>query len=63
MSAAVTLSDVAAMGAEPLMLLLAIGLDRPERLHDIMRGAEDCCVSVGTHVAGGDIDRHQTHHC
>ena len=59
MSAAVTLSDVAAMGAEPLLLLLAIGLDRPERLHDIMRGAEDCCISVGTHVAGGDIDRHQ----
>jgi len=47
------------MGARPLMILLAVGLDRPNRLHDIMRGAEDCCISVGTHVAGGDIDRHQ----
>jgi len=59
MSAAVTLSDIAAMGAAPLMLLLAIGLDRPGRLNDIMKGAEDCCISVGTHVAGGDIDHHE----
>jgi len=59
MSAAVTLSDIAAMGAKPVMILLAVGLDRPTRLLDIMRGAEACCVSVGTHVAGGDIDHHQ----
>jgi thiamine-monophosphate kinase len=58
MSAAVTLSDIAAMGARPLMLLLAVGLDRSGRLHDIMKGAEACCISVGTHVAGGDIDNH-----
>jgi thiamine-monophosphate kinase len=59
MSAAVTLSDIAAMGARPLMLLLAVGLDQPGHMHDIIKGAEDCCVSVGTHVAGGDIDNHQ----
>jgi thiamine-monophosphate kinase len=59
MSAAVTLSDIAAMGAKPVMILLAVGLDQPTRLRDIMSGAEACCVSVGTHVAGGDIDHHQ----
>jgi thiamine-monophosphate kinase len=59
MSAAVTLSDIAGMGAKPIMILLAVGLDQPTRLADIMRGAEECCTSVGTHVAGGDIDHHR----
>jgi len=59
MSAAVTLFDIAAMGAKPVMILLAVGLDQPTRLQEIMRGAEECCVSVGTHVTGGDIDHHQ----
>lgn len=59
MCAAVTLSDIAAMGATPAIILLAIGLDDPGRLHDIVRGAEDCCIFAGTHVAGGDIDHHQ----
>ena len=59
MSAAVTLSDIAAMGARPAIVLLAVGLDRGERLRDIMAGAHSCCVSCGAELAGGDLDAHQ----
>lgn len=59
MSAAVTLSDIAAMGARPLVLLLAIGLDRSGRLREILEGAQACCQSCGTILAGGDLDSHQ----
>ena len=58
MAAAVTLSDIASMGAEPADLLMAVGLDRPERLSGITGGAAACCRSVGARLAGGDIDRH-----
>ena len=58
MAAAVTLSDIASMGAEPLALLLAVGLDDPERLEAITRGASDCCRCHGGRLVGGDIDRH-----
>ena len=59
MSAAVTLSDIAAMGARPGILLLAIGLDRGSRLRDILKGAKACCSQAGTVLAGGDLDSHQ----
>ena len=59
MSAAVTLSDIASMGATPGQILLAVGLDRPERLRGIMEGARDCCATFGTEVVGGDIDAHR----
>jgi len=58
MSAAVTLSDIASMGATPLIILMAVGLDHPSRLREIMRGAGDCCSKTGGHIAGGDIDHH-----
>jgi thiamine-monophosphate kinase len=58
MSAAVTLSDIASMGATPSILLLAVGLDHPQRLREIMRGARDCCSQAGARIAGGDIDHH-----
>ncbi len=58
MSAAVTLSDIASMGAYPADLLIAVGLDRPGRLVEITRGAVACCRSVGARLAGGDIDHH-----
>ena len=58
MSAAVTLSDVAAMGARPAIVLLAVGLDRGERLHEILLGAKACCDSCGAELAGGDLDAH-----
>jgi len=58
MSAAVTLSDIAAMGARPAIVLLAIGLDRGERLREILLGAKACCDSCGAELAGGDLDAH-----
>jgi thiamine-monophosphate kinase len=58
MSAAVTLSDIASMGAAPAYLLVAIGLDDWKCLHDVMQGAQDCCITHGAAIIGGDIDRH-----
>ncbi|RXE57138.1 thiamine-monophosphate kinase [Methanoculleus taiwanensis] len=59
MSVAVTLSDIAAMGASPTAVLLAVGLDDPERLLSIMEGANDCCTTYGAELAGGDLDAHR----
>jgi len=58
MAAAVTLSDIASMAASPADLLMAVGLDNPDRLSGITRGADACCRSVSARLAGGDIDRH-----
>ncbi|HDS62624.1 MAG TPA: thiamine-phosphate kinase [Methanofollis liminatans] len=58
MAAAVTISDIAAMGARPVALLLATGLDRPERLAGITAGALECCRVYGCDLAGGDTDAH-----
>lgn len=58
MAAAVTISDIAAMGARPVALLLATGLDRPERLTGITAGALECCRAYGCDLAGGDTDAH-----
>lgn len=55
--AAVNLSDVAAMGARPLGLLLSFCLPRDYLLKDleqIMEGAQECVSSVGTEILGGD---------
>ncbi|MEM2124671.1 MAG: thiamine-phosphate kinase [Methanolinea sp.] len=59
MAAAVTLSDIAAMGAQPAIVLLAVGLDRPQRLAGIIAGARDCCGEHGAVLAGGDLDAHR----
>jgi len=58
MSAAVTISDIAGMGAAPRYVLLAVGLDRWEQLDGVMQGAQDCCTRYGATIIGGDIDRH-----
>ncbi len=58
MAIAVTLSDIASMGAAPRWILLAVGLDRPERLRPVMEGAKACCDRYGAELAGGDIDSH-----
>ncbi|MCL2460078.1 MAG: thiamine-phosphate kinase [Euryarchaeota archaeon] len=58
MSAAVTISDLAAMGSTPRYLLLAIGTDNPDRVMDIVRGAHDCCTRYGVRYIGGDLDAH-----
>jgi thiamine-monophosphate kinase len=59
MAAAASLSDIAAMGARPILLLIAVGLDRPDRLRSLMEGAVACCKEHGTTLGGGDIDSHQ----
>ena len=58
MSAAVTLSDIASMGAEPKSLLVAVGLDDWKSLEPVMQGIRDCCAAYGAEIIGGDIDRH-----
>jgi len=59
MSAAVTFSDIAAMGARPAFVLLAVGLDKGERIREILLGAKACCEFCGAGLAGGDLDAHQ----
>jgi thiamine-monophosphate kinase len=59
MAVAVTLSDIASMGATPGPILLAVGLDRQERILPIMEGARDCCRAFGAELVGGDLDAHR----
>lgn len=57
MAAAVNLSDIAAMGAQPLGLLLAMGLPADLDEGDVkgmVQGAADCCDAYGTDYLGGD---------
>lgn len=58
MAVAVTLSDLAAMGADPVAVLLATGLDDWRRLEGITEGALACCRRYGADLAGGDVDAH-----
>jgi thiamine-monophosphate kinase len=58
MAIAVTLSDIASMGAAPRFILLAVGLDRAERLRPLMEGAKACCDRYHAELVGGDIDSH-----
>ncbi|HJJ38609.1 MAG TPA: thiamine-phosphate kinase [Methanocorpusculum sp.] len=58
MSAAVSLSDVASSGAQPVSVLVAVGLDKPERLVPFMEGVCACAERFGVKVSGGDIDSH-----
>lgn len=57
MMAAVNYSDIAAMGAEPLGLVMAMALPRAlevERVLAMVDGAEACSKSVGASLIGGD---------
>lgn len=57
MVAAVNLSDIAAMGARPLGLLLSMLLPGEVDLESVIRmveGAQDCSRSVGASLIGGD---------
>jgi thiamine-monophosphate kinase len=58
MAVAVTLSDIAAMGAAPRYILLAVGLDQPRHLKKILEGAVSCAERFGASVVGGDLDAH-----
>ena len=55
-SVAVNLSDIAAMGAKPHSILLALSL--PQIDHDWLKGFSqglyDCCDQFGVHLIGGD---------
>lgn len=62
MSAAVNLSDIAAMGAEPLGLLMATGIPpetEVDSVEGLFRGMHDCARSAGTRILGGDMDSHK----
>lgn len=57
MAAAVNLSDIAAMGAQPIGFLMAMGLppDLDEKsVREMVQGAVDCCDHYGTDYLGGD---------
>lgn len=58
---AVSLSDIAAMGAKPLSVVLALGAPDFERtfLEELLRGVLDCCQSVNAPYLGGDLSRHE----
>ena len=57
---AVNLSDLAAMGAEPVCALVGLGLPpdlRPETLDELFAGFDACAAAYGAQVVGGDMSR------
>ncbi len=59
MSVAVSLSDVASSGVQPSFVLVAAGIDNPDRLKPFMEGACACAETYGAKVIGGDVDSHR----
>lgn len=62
MSVAVSLSDVAAMGAKPVGVVAAMGIPGDtdvEFVDGIARGMDECARKYGTEIVGGDTDQHQ----
>jgi thiamine-monophosphate kinase len=56
-AAAVNFSDIAAMGARPIGLVVAYMLPRDlpfEDLRSISQGVQSCCAEVGAELLGGD---------
>lgn len=61
MSVAVSLSDVAAMGARPIGVVAAMGIPGDTDvgfIDSMVRGMRDCARKYGTEVVGGDTDQH-----
>jgi thiamine-monophosphate kinase len=61
MSAAVNLSDIAAVGAEPAGLLMAIGMPADTEIsfvEELAEGMQACAGFCGTAIIGGDLDTH-----
>jgi thiamine-monophosphate kinase len=61
MATAATLSDIAAMGAAPVGVTVAMGFPRDTDVHyalDVIRGCNSCCVQNGAMLLGGDTDEH-----
>ena len=60
-AAAVNLSDIAAMGGEPLGLLLSLGLPKSmdeNQVLEIIRGARECVERYDVSIIGGDTKEH-----
>lgn len=57
---AVSLSDIAAMGAQPIGALLALGAPEFEAdlMDSITDGVLDCCTAAETEYLGGDLSGH-----
>jgi len=59
-AAAAALSDLAAMGARPLLVTVALGFPpdlRPEELRGLYEGMAAVCTRCGAGIAGGDLVR------
>jgi len=55
---AVNLSDLAAMGAEPVCALVGLGMPAaiaPETLDELFAGFDACSSAYGAQIAGGDV--------
>ncbi|NJO21291.1 MAG: hypothetical protein HC838_16335, partial [Spirulinaceae cyanobacterium RM2_2_10] len=62
-AAAANLSDLAAMGAQPLALTISLSLPREQSVAwvlELYRGLTACCQRYGAVVAGGDLSRSPT---
>jgi len=62
MATAATLSDVAAMGATPIGVTMALGVPRETEVAfvlDVIRGCDACCTQNGTTLLGCDTDEHE----
>lgn len=57
-SVAVSLSDVASMGARPVAVVVAYGAPDFDALEEFVDGARDVCETCGAEYVGGDLDRH-----
>jgi thiamine-monophosphate kinase len=59
MASAINLSDLAAKGARPLYLLMAVGLPRfdPRFARALARGMDLCARRFGARIVGGDLDK------
>jgi len=61
MSVAVSLSDVASMGARPIGVVAALGIPGGtdvDFIDGLARGMRDCAKRYGTDIVGGDTDQH-----
>jgi thiamine-monophosphate kinase len=56
MAATASLSDLAAVGAEPVGLLVSATLEDRSMQVGIARGLDEACAAAGTHVLGGDTN-------
>jgi thiamine-monophosphate kinase len=57
---AVNLSDLAAMGADPVCALVGLGLPpdlSPELLDELFSGFDACAAAYGAQIVGGDMSR------